>query len=137
MAQSKNIGHGWSVARVTAGPTTLGQVRRIIPPTLSREKVEATDLSNTVKYHLPSDPEDVGELTVEMFWTSGETNDELLDTDFNARTIASWKFVAPSPITRTATFDAWVMSLSPAEVVSNGVIIRTITWCLTTAITWT
>lgn len=137
MAQSKNIGHGCSVARVTGGPTTLGQVRSITPPAFSREDVNATTLDSTVAYNLPSDPEDPGELTIEMLWTSGDTNDELLDTDFAARTIASWKVVYPSPITRTATFDAWVKSLSPGVLVSNDVIMRTVTFRLTTVITWT
>lgn len=136
MAQSKNIGHGVSFARVTAGPTTIGQVRSITPPTFSREDVNATDLTDTVDYNIPSDPEDPGEVTIEMFWTSGEANDELLDTDFNARTIASWKIVYPAPITRTATFNAWVKSLSPAMIESRSVISRTATFRLTSAITW-
>lgn len=136
MAQSKNIGHGTTFHRVTSGPTQIAMLRAITPPTFSREDVEATTLDDTVKYHLPSDPEDPGEVVLEMFWTSGETNDELLDTDFNARTIASWKIVYASPITRTATFSAWVKSLSPATIESNSVISRTITLRLTTAITW-
>lgn len=136
MAQSKNIGHGCTFARVTAGPTTIGQVRSITPPTFSREDVNATTLDDVVQYNLPSDPEDPGEVTIEMLWTSGETNDELLDTDFGARTIASWKIVYPSPISRTATFSAWVKSLSPGQLVSNDVIMRTATFRLTSAITW-
>lgn len=136
MAQSKNIGHGTTFYRVTSGPTQITQVRSITPPTFSREDVNATDLDNTVQYNLPSDPEDPGEVTIEMFWTSGETNDELLDTAFGSRAIDSWKIVYASPITRTATFSAWVKSLSPAQIESNSVISRTITLRLTTAITW-
>ena len=137
MAQTKNIGHGTTFARVTGGPTTMTALRSITPPTFSREDVNATDLDATVQYNIPSDPEDPGEIVIEAFWTSGDTNDELWDTDFAARTIASWKFVLASPITRTATFSAWIKSLSPATIESNSVISRTITLRLTTVITWT
>lgn len=134
MAQSKNIGHGTTFSR---GTTQITFLRAITPPAISREDVNATDLDATVQYNLPSDPEDPGEVTLEMFWTSGDTNDELLDTDFNARTISSWKITYASPISRTATFSAWVKSLSPITIESNSVISRTIVLRLTTAITWT
>ena len=137
MAQTKNIGHGVVLSRVTGTPTAITNVRSITPPTFSREDVLATALGDAVQYNLPSDPEDPGEVTMEMFWTSGDTNDELLDTDFNARTIASWKIVYPSPITRTATFDAWIKSLSPGVLIGNEVIMRTITFRLTSVIAWT
>lgn len=137
MAQTKNIGHGTVLSRVTAGPTAITQVRSITPPSFSREDVNATDLADGVDYNIPSDPEDPGEVTIDMYWTSGDTNDELFDTDFAARTIASWKIVYASPITRTATFNAWVKSLSPARFESRDVIIRTIVLRLTSVITWT
>ena len=133
MAQSKNIGHGTLFKR---GATTITALRSITPPSLTREDVDATDLADGVQYNIPSDPEDPGEVTLEMFWTSGDTNDELLDTDFHARTITAWSIVYASPISRTATFSGWVKSLSPATVVSRDVIVRTIVIRLTTAITW-
>lgn len=136
MAQSKNIGHGVTFARVTGGPTTIAMIRSITPPARSREAVEATDLDDTLRVFLSGSPPDEGQVSITMFWTSGETNDELLDTDFSAGTTASWKIVYPSPITRTATFSAWIESLTPAEIVSNSVIERTAVFRLTTAITW-
>jgi hypothetical protein len=136
MAQSKNIGHGTVLSRVTGGPTAITNVRSITPPAAFYDEVEATTLTDTVKYHMPGDPEDPGEVTMEMFWTPNDTNDELMDTDFAARTIASWKIVYASPISRTATFSAWVKSLTPAVLENNGVISRTIVFRLTTAITW-
>lgn len=137
MSQTKNIGQGVVMSRVTAGPTAITNVESITPPTLSRDDVPATTLTDGVQYNLPSDPEDPGEVTLVMFWTSGDTNDELLDTDFAARTIGSWKIVYPSPITRTATFDAWIKSLSPEILVGNQVVKRTITFRLVSAIAWT
>jgi hypothetical protein len=137
MAQSKNIGHGTLLKRVTGGPTTIGMVRSITPPAFTREDVNATSLTDTVQYNLPSDPEDPGEVTIEAFWTSGDTNDELIDTDFAARTISSWSITYASPITRVATFDAWVKSMTPAVIESSSVISRTVVFRLTTVITWT
>lgn len=137
MAQSKNTGHGTVLSRVTGGPTAITFVRNITPPALSREDVNATDLTSGVQYNIPSDPEDPGEVSMEMFWTSGDTNDELLDTDFGARTIASWKIVYASPISRTATFDAWVKSLTPGVLDGQNAVVRTVVFRLTSAITWT
>ena len=136
MAQSKNIGHGASLSRQTGTPTTIGQVRVITPPTISREDVDATTLDDGVMYFLPSDPEDPGELSCELLWTPGETNDELIDTDFNARTIASWRITYPTVINRTATFSAWVKSIAPAPLESRETVKRIVTFRLTTAITW-
>lgn len=136
MAQQKRITHGASVIRVTGGPTTMGQCRLIQPPEQSREKVDVTTLDSTITEYIPSDPEDMGELTAEFLWTDGETNDELLDTDFNARTTASWRISIPLSVARTWTFDAWIMRLSPHTLeVGTNAIKRTVTWCLASAIT--
>lgn len=138
MAQSKNIAHSKvTLSRVTAGPTAITYVRSIQPPAFTREEVDATTLDDAVAYFIPGDPEDPGEVTIEMVWTSGDSNDELFDTDFAANTIASWKIAYAAPITRTATFSAWVKSLTPAQYESRTLITRTIVLRLTTAITWT
>lgn len=133
MAQSKNIGHGAIFKR---GVTTIGQVRMITPPTLSREDVNATTLDDGVDYNLPSDPEDPGEVIIEQLWTSGDTNDELIDTDFNARTITAWSVTYPLPTPRIATFSAWVKSIAPAPLESRETVKRVVTFRLVTVITW-
>lgn len=135
MAQSKNLGHGVTFARVTGGPTTIGQIRSITPPGDSREKIEVTDLDDTLVAYLPSLPPDRGEVAIEYYWTPDETVDALMDTDFNANTTASWKIVYPSPISRTHTFSAFIINLTPAPVVSREGITRTVTFVLTSAIT--
>lgn len=136
MAQSKNIGHGTLFARQTGTPTTIGQIRSITMPSRTREDVDATDLDDTIKYYVPSDPEDEGELTVEMMWTPEDAVDALLDTDFAANTVASWRVTFASPISKTATFNAWVKSLTPATIESATVISRTAVLRLQSAITW-
>jgi hypothetical protein len=136
MAQQKRITHGATVIRVTGGPTTMGQCRLIQPPEQSREKVEVTTLDSAIMEYIPSDPEDMGELSAEFLWTDGETNDEIFDTDFNARTTASWRVTFPTSTPRTWTFDAWIMRLSPAVLETGpNSIRRTVTWCLASAIT--
>lgn len=136
MAQSKNIGHGVTFARVTGGPTTIGQIRSVTPPGASREKIDATDLDDTLMTYVPSSPPDQGEVTIEYFWTPDDTVDNLMDTDFAANTTASWKIVYPSPISKTATFSAFIINLTPAAVQSRDVITRSVTFVLTSAITW-
>lgn len=136
MAQSKNIGHGVTFSRQTGTPTTIGQIRSITMPARTREDVDATDLDDTIKFYIPSDPEDEGELTVDMIWTPDETNDNLLDTDFAANTVASWRVTFPSPISKTATFNAWVKTLTPGVIESATVLSRTAVIRLQSAITW-
>jgi len=135
MAKEKKIGHGISIK---LGSTTITQIRNLTPASISREDVDATTLDDTVGYNLPSDPEDPGEVSFDELWTSGDTNSELIDTDFNARTIATWSIVFSSwTQSRTASFSAWVKSISPAQVSGRDAMSRTIVLRLTTVITWT
>jgi hypothetical protein len=136
MAQTKNIGKGVVLSRVTGGPTAITNVKSIQAPASFYDDVEVTALTDGVKDFLPGGAYDGGEATIEMYWTSGEANDELFDTDFLARTEGSWKIVWPSPITRTATFDAYIKSLTPAAADVSGVVMRTIVLKRTSAITW-
>ncbi len=135
MAKEKKIGHGISIK---LGSTTITQVRNLQPAAISREDVDATTLEDTVQYNLPSDPEDPGEVSFEELWQSGDTNSELINTDFEARTIATWSIVFSTwTVSRTATFSAWVKSISPAAAAGTTALSRTITLRLTTTITWT
>lgn len=136
MAQSKNIGHGILFARQTGTPTTIGQIRSITMPVKSREDVDATDLDDTVKFYIPSDPEDPGELSLDYFWTPEDTIDVLFDDDFDARTVASWRVTFPTPISKTATFDGWVKSMGGAQIESATVLSRQIVIRLQSRITW-
>lgn len=133
MAAEKRIGHG---ATWKMGSTVIGQVRLITPPALTREDVDATTLDDGVKYNIPSDPEDPGEATIEQLWTSGNTNDELVDTDFNARTIAAHSITYPLSTPRIATFNGWIKSITPGSLQGTDPIMRTIVVRLTTVITW-
>ena len=136
MAQSKNICHGITFSRQTGVPTTIGQIFSITMPVKSREDVDATDLDDTVKYFIPSDPEDPGEISLEYGWTPEDTVDVLFDDDFDAKTVASWRVTFPSPITKTATFDGWVKSMGGAQIESANVLKRNIVIRLQSRITW-
>lgn len=137
MAQSKNTGYGIALSRVTGGPTAIGQIKSITCPGWSREKVNATDLDDTVQAWIPGNPPDKGELSVEMYWTPDDTVDSILDDDFDAGTIASWKFVFPSPISKTSTFSAWIKDVTPATADGANALVRTIVFVLTTTETYT
>lgn len=133
MAVEKKIGHG---ATLSIAGTPIQQIRDIQPATFSREDVDATTLDDGVQYNLPSDPEDPGEVTFTIVWTQGQTNHALLDTDFNARTIASYAITFPWTTTRTATFSAWIKSTAPSALRGNEVMALTVTLRLVSAITW-
>lgn len=136
MAQQKRITHGATLHRMTGTPTKITQCRMIQMPESSREDVETTDLDDVVVTTIPSDPEDKGEVVIETYWTDGETNDELIDTDHDARTVASWKITIPLSTPRTWTFDAWVKKLSPPSLeVGTNAIKRMVTFRVTSAIT--
>lgn len=129
----KKIGHG---ATLTIAGTTCSQIRNIQPPSFSREDVDATTLDDGVQYNLPSDPEDPGEVTFEQIWQQSDTNHLLLDTDFGARTIATYTIVYPLSTPRTCTFSAWVKSLSPGVLEGKSVIMRTVVLRLVSTLSW-
>lgn len=134
MAVQKKIGHGITI---TLGGTTLSQIRNIRWVTQSREEVEATTLDDGVEYMLPSDPENVGEVSFEQIWTSGEANHELIETDFDARTIGTWTIVFNTwTTTRTATFTGWVKSHGDVQIDGKTVLFRTVVIKLVTKPTW-
>lgn len=135
MAQSKQIGHGTTFSRQTGTPTTIGQIRSITFPNKTREDVDATDLDDTVKYHIPSDPEDPGEISITYMWTPEDAVDVLFDADFDAKTIASWRVTFVSPAV-TATFNGWVKSMGDITIESASVLMRTCVIRLTERITW-
>lgn len=134
MAAEKKIGHGTILKQ---GSTTLSQIRNITPPGGTREEVPATTFDSTVEETLPADPENCGELQFEQIWTKGETDHDLIDTAFNARTIDAYSIVYPWSTAKTATFSGWVKSMSPATLQSKEVMARTVVIKLTTTITWT
>lgn len=135
MAQQKRITHGATLHRQTGTPTKITQCRMIQMPESAREDVITTDLDDGVVTTIPSDPEDNGEVVIETYWTDGETNDELLDTDYAARTIASWKITIPLSTPRTWTFDAWIKKISnPSLEVGTDAIKRQVTFRVTSAI---
>lgn len=133
MALQKRIGHG---ATLSQGATAIGQLRNITLPAFSRDEVDTTTLDSTVGETLPADPENVGEVSFEMLWTSGDSAHELLDTDFAARTVSSYSISVPLSTPRVATFSAWVKSMTPAPLDSKSPIMRTVVLKLTTIISW-
>lgn len=90
-----------------------------------------------MKYKIPSDPPEVGDLVIEQFWEDGDTNHDLVDTDFDNATMTTWSIVLAkvnSGSGRTWSFTAWVKDISPAEVSGRAAYKRTITFCIPTVV---
>lgn len=139
---ARHIGHGTTLSIDIAGGTSwtaIGQILSITPPALSREEINITTLDDTIQYKLPSDPEDVGELTFELAWDVNATNPTILETATLGRNIvATWKITYPSSTSsKVATFTGWIKNFTPQEVSGKDAIKLQITVVLLTAITWT
>lgn len=131
----KKIGHG---AVLKKGITTISQIVDFDPPQLEREEVPSTTLDSAVEETLPGDPESVGELTLKQAWTPGDTNHELIETSFNARTIEAWSIEwLQFTVTKIDSFSGWVKKIGPEKVESKKLVTRLITIKLTTGITRT
>lgn len=128
----KTIGHGTTFS---FGGTTIARIRSITPPTKSREDVEATTLDSTIVDYHPSDPPDMGEVMLDLVWKPGETNDEILDTAFAAKTNGACVIGYPASVGVDDAFTAYVKTLAPAVVESKTIISRQVTLKLTSAIT--
>jgi len=120
-------GHGSVLKR---GATVISLINLITPPTKSREKIDATALSDSARFSIGSDPPDHGELVVEQWWQDGDANHELLDSDFDANTNTTWSIVLAN-VNRTWTFSAWVMNVAPEQVIGTSAYKRAITFAIT------
>lgn len=135
---AKQIGHGaqlWVDDDDDATYTELGSIVKITPPAKTRDDVDMTTLDSDLMEYDPSDPPDVGELSVEIHWHPGQTNSEILDDLFDAKTKVNWKIVYPFATPVNHVFEGWVKSLTPADLASKESIRRTAVIRLTSPIT--
>ena len=131
MTIAKHIGHGTTLS---IGGTPIAQVKTVTPPGISREEVDTTTLDSTVEDSLPSDPRNMGELQLHLVWHPGDTNHELLDTAFNARTISVYVLTYPSSVGKADTFSGYIKSLTPTALEGKNHLGRDVVIKLTTAI---
>ena len=106
--------------------TACSQIRNITPPPMSRDPIIVTDLDSTIQEKLPSDPEDIGDVTFEQIWDIDSTNHNLLQTAFDSMTEDTY-IITYTNASKTATFTAYCINLTPAQVVDKTAFARTVT----------
>lgn len=137
---ARHIGHTTTLSVDILGGTSwtaIGQILSITPPTMSREDIDATTLDDTFQYKLPTDPEDVGELSFELAWDVNATNPTIIETALSGRNIvATWKITYPSSANKTQIFTAWVKSFAPQQMSGKDIIKAQVTLVLLSASAW-
>lgn len=135
VAQSKTIGQTTSY---TGNATLMGQVLRITPPAESFEKVEVTDLDDTLVAFIPSSPIQVGEVSIEVLWTPNADADAVIDTALRARSIVT-HIITYNGLTVSAnkihTFSGFYLSVTPSVVEGKVPLTRTFVIVPTTVVT--
>lgn len=135
MPTTKKLGHK---AVFKLNGTAIGAVKKFKPPELKREKVNVTTLDDNIEDYLDSEPIDMGEFSLEVYWQPNEAGNEAFETLIKNATAASRvaTFVIEYPFTPaiTDTFSGRILTLSPNDIVSKEGISRTITGVLTSTI---
>ena len=130
----KKLGHNTTFKQ---GSTTIGGAKTIQPPGYSRDKVDVTTLDSSIADFLPGDPPEIGEVTVSGIWVSGLTAHELLDASVSGKTNDTYSIVYNGWTTvRTATFTAYCINVTPAQIESKNPYMRDITLVPTSTVTW-
>lgn len=106
--------------------TLCSQIRNITPPAMNRDEIIVTDLDSTIQEKLPSDPEEIQNVVFEQIWDVDSTNHNLLQTAFDSITEDTY-IITYTNAAKTATFTAYCINLSPAQVVDKTAYARTVT----------
>jgi len=114
--------------------TTVGLTRTITPPGRSRVNVDGTVLADTLKTNEPG-VEDFSEFSFMQLWHPNDTNHELIDTLFGAKTKVNWQVLYGATPVSTDQFAGYVSQLGNEALEIDGVISRVVTVQRTGAIT--
>lgn len=127
ISQTKVIGQGVLYA---LNATTIGQVKSITPMPENFDEVDATDLDDTIVTKLPSSPVNLGDVTIEMYWTPNADNDAAINTAMRARSQTASHVITynnlVSATSKTHTFTGWIKSLTPGVIDGKTAMTRTI-----------
>jgi hypothetical protein len=133
----KNLALG-SVVKVDhdadATYTVVGNVTSVTPPGRKRVRVDQTALADTLKTYALG-IEDFSEFTFAQYWDPGDTNHEIIDTLFGNNTDVNWQCLYGSAPIQTDQFSGKVSDMTPGELTTDGMIMRTVTVQRTGAIT--
>ena len=101
MTQTDRIGHGTQLERSDDGTSTgtfasVGTIRDVTPPGLSRDAVETTHMSSVEKWReFIGGLKDGGEMQFEMSFDPGSTETVAFHTEINADTAGYYKLTFP------------------------------------------
>lgn len=136
----KLVGYGTLVKRAS---TAQGEIRSVTPPPRAYERIDSSDLDSTIMADMQG-LESTSDFSFEQIWEPGDSNQELVTTDFENRAESSWSIVFPGvndgsggalTATQTWTFNARVMSIEGASIDNSSLVMRTVTLNRTGAIT--
>lgn len=137
MATIKQIALGTILEIDPAGGTTYAAqtlIAGLRAHGRSRALIDGTALGDTYEEQLLG-IEESDQLTFEQFWQPSDTNHELIDTAFDNKDEIAVRITHPHTGDPTEAFDAKVISITPAEAVPTGAVMRTVTLLRTGAVT--
>src|SRR3990167_10399687 len=109
-------------------------VKEITPPARVREEIDGKVLGDTFDVPLLG-IEQVSKMTYMQYWHPGDTEHELIDTEFAARSEFAVQIVTPHTTPTNDQFSVKVVRLSPAALNTGGTYQREVEFVRTTAIT--
>ena len=116
-----------------SGYTTIQLVTEVTPPGRKRARIEKTTLTDTLA------TDDMGielqsDMETTLFWDPNETNNNIFETLFAAKTEVLWKIAFSSSV--TAVFNGIIAELAPEAIKKDNHVMRKVTIHRTGAITY-
>lgn len=105
------------------GSTTIGQVRSVSGPSLSKETIDVTHLSSTSRYReFISSLRDGGEITIEYLFDPALASHELIEDAYNADTATTYSVVFSDAAPTTWSFSAICTGIEPAAALGDALV---------------
>lgn len=131
MADEKRVGKGTQVKVDEDGNLTftkIGLMKDVTPPPRERKGADDTELDAELETEAPG-VEALSEFTFNQFYHAGSTNQQIIDTLFDAGEdgIVNWQIVYPYSTPVTKQFPGWVKKVAEETVVKDSVMSREVT----------
>lgn len=107
--------------------TTIAQVKQIKGPGITRQKIEATTLDDTLVVYIAGNPKELKDITFQICYDPNTTTHQTLKSLMDNGTTCPWQVVmANYSTTKTWQFSGFVQDLDVGEFVSNSLVMATL-----------
>lgn len=113
--------------------TTIAQLRQVKGPNITRAKIDATTLDDAIVSYIAGDPKELGDITFIIAYDPNSATHQTLKSLADSGSVVPWQTVMANYSTsKTWQFRGFVQNFDVGEMVSNQLVLATLTITLTT-----